>query len=68
MLASENIEKVKASFYGWEYCVEKGLSPTITYEDIELLSNVFIELEDQKRKIERLENRIEPNYELEVIE
>lgn len=54
MLKSEEIEKLKASFYGWEYCVEKGITPTITPEDIELLCNIFIDLEEQQKEIERL--------------
>jgi hypothetical protein len=54
MLKNEDIEKVKASFYGWEYCVEKGVSPTITHEDIELLSNVFIDLEELQKKLESI--------------
>lgn len=58
MLKSEDIEKIKGSFYGWEYCVEKGVAPTITTEDIELLMNVFIDLEEQTKKVERYEKAL----------
>lgn len=44
----KSYELLKESFYGWEFCVENNLKPTITSEDIELLMNLFIEYEDYK--------------------
>lgn len=51
----ERLEYIKSSFYGWEYCVENELQPTITQEEINILSDVFTRYEEQAEKISEME-------------
>lgn len=37
----KRLESLLASFYGWEYCLENNLNPTITGEDIENMDQIL---------------------------
>lgn len=53
MLSKERIAELKDSFYGWEWCVENNVQPTMTHEEIELLMNLFIDIEDLREDLKK---------------
>ncbi len=59
MLSNEKIDYLQGYFYGWEYCVQNGLSPTMTHEEIQLLRNLFWDLEDLKKENKTLMSKLE---------
>ena len=59
MLSKEIIEDFMGHFYGWEYQVQNGLPVKMSYEHIELLRNVFFDLEDLKAENDKLKSLIE---------
>lgn len=50
----DKLETLLGSFYGWEYCLENDLQPTITREDIDNLDQILSHYGELLRREEKL--------------
>lgn len=54
----KSYDKLKDSFYGWEYSVENDLSPVIAQEEINLLQNLFFAYEDLQLEYKKMKEAL----------